>query len=95
MKTIFAILALIVLLGLLFQIGPVQAQGPDHRPDAGEQTATAEAGGGAPRHPARPTQVQATATVQPYPIETPDPYPMPENSGGFFEWLRRLLWKVE
>ena len=98
MKTLLAILAFCVLFGMLLQVGPVLADGPDHRPDAGEQTATAEAGGGASRHPARPTQIHATATVQPYPIGTPDPYPMPEQSGGFIEWLRRLFggeWRVE
>lgn len=98
MKTIFSILAVCMLFVLLLQVGPSLAQGPDHRPEPWELTATAEAGGSAPHQPVRPTRVQPTATVQPYPIETPDPYPMPEQSGGFVEWLRRLFegeWRVE
>jgi hypothetical protein len=33
--------------------------------------------------------------MQPYPMETPNPYPMAEKSVWLFEWLRRLWWKVE
>lgn len=95
MKTLIVILGVCVLLGMLLQVGPSLAQGPDHRPEAWEQTATAAAGGGETQEPARPPRATATATMQPYPMETPDPYPMAEKSGGLFEWLRRLLWKVE
>lgn len=110
MKTIFAILAFCVVVFLLLQVGPVLADGPDHRPDAGEQTATwtvvprptsTSTPSEQPGHPARPHRATATATeiVYPYPpVETEAPYPMPEQSGGFIEWLRRLFggeWRVE
>lgn len=95
MKTLTAFLAMGVLFVLLLQVAPVLADDgpPDHRPEVWELTATAVAGG----EPARPPRATATATatVQPYPIETPDPYPGSEAEGGFLEWLRRLLWKVE
>jgi len=90
-KCLFVLLAIV----LLVQVIPAMADGPDHRPDAWEQTATAEAGGGKTREPERTPRPTATATVEPYPIETPDPYPMPEATPGFFEWLRSLLWTME
>lgn len=36
-----------------------------------------------------------TAMGMAYPMETPDPYPMPENSVWLIEWLRGLWWRVE
>ena len=93
MKTLFALLAIVVLL----QVVPALADGPDHRPEAWELTATAEAGGGETQEATRPPRATATATVMPYPMETPDPYPMPmvEKPVWLIEWLRRLWWRVE
>lgn len=89
-KFLFVLLAIV----LLLQVIPATADGPDHRPETWELTATADAG---VHHPARPSQPQPTATAipQPYPIETPDPYPMPDAATGFIEWLRNLIWKAE
>lgn len=92
-KCLFVLLAIV----LLLQVIPAMADGPDHRPDAWEQTATAEAARMQIRQPERTAAPRATATAipQPYPIETPDPYPIQDAAPGFFEWLRNLLWKVE
>jgi hypothetical protein len=94
MKPLFALVAIVMLLLTV----PALAQGPDHRPDAWEQTATAAAGGGETQEAAQPPRATVTATRQPYPGPTeavPYPYPEPEETVSFFDWLRGLLWKVE
>jgi len=97
MKKITKCLFVLLAIALLVQVIPAMADGPDHRPDTWEIRATAEAAKREIRQPERSAAPRATATAitQPYPIETPAPYPMPEQSNNIFEWLRKLLWKVE